>query len=172
MKKIFTAVILGTVASLLSGADWTSWKAEGNIPEDQLKIKDGLVTASPNRKLIHFFNKNAQSYVQGAPASIQAELSGNGKVIIGCHFYDKKLKWLGKQKEQSSSINSTDFKKFSVEIQKAPAGTVKIRPYLKFLSGTITCKSLSVNKPEGISKKNLAKRLKYLNQYHHPKQHP
>lgn len=157
MKKIFTAVILGTVASLLSGADWTSWKAEGNIPEDQLKIKDGLVTASPNRKLIHFFDRNAQSYVQGTPASIQAELSGNGKVIIGCHFYDKKLKWLGKQKEQSSSINSTDFKKFSVEIQKAPEETVKIRPYLKFLSGTITCKSLSVNKPEGISKKNLAK---------------
>ena len=74
--------------------------------------------------------------------TMEAEFSGKGRIAAGFHCYDSKNKWLGSVPGISADINSQDAKKYEGKIVIEKENAVTFRPYIHFLSGDVSCRSL------------------------------
>ena len=161
--KFFTLSLACSVLMPLSAGDWTGWKVDGNYPAAQIQVQNGIVQAAPNKNEIKFFNTKPTNVYQEMELTLNAEFSGKGTVAVGCHFYDKNYKWLGKTTGKGTAVDSEKPVLVSANIKIDRPDAVRIRPFVQFNSGTVKCHDFALKMPETVSQKNLAKTPVFLN---------
>ena len=155
--KIFTLSLACSVLLPLSAGNWTGWKADGNYPAAQIQVQNGIVQAVPNKKEIKFFDTKPINVYQGMELTLNAKYSGKGIVAVGCHFYDKNYKWLGKATGKGTAVDSEKPVLITANITIDNPQAARIRPFVQFNSGTVKCHDFVLKMPETVSQKNLAK---------------